>query len=203
MTKEQILELYLNDIYLGKRSYGIASASLNYFDKSLSQLNLDEIAFLASLPKAPNNYNPNKNYNAAFERRNWVLDRMYSNKFIEEKDLKYKTAPIKLFSRNKVIFNEADYFYEEIRKFLFDKYGEKKFYSDGLIIKTSLNSKLQKIANNSLLKGLIDYDKRHGWRGSLGKDEVSSANIKNYILKFTNPFPNKWKIVQIKKLTKI
>ena len=202
LTKEQILELYLNDIYLGKRSYGIASASLNYFDKSLSQLNLGEIAFLASLPKAPNNYNPNENYNAAFERRNWVLDRMYSNKFIEEKDLKYKTAPIKLFSRNKVIFNEADYFYEEIRKFLFDKYGEKKFYSDGLIIKTSLDSKLQKIANNSLLEGLIDYDKRHGWRGSLGKDDVSSANIKNYILKFTNPFPNKWKIVQIKKINK-
>ena len=202
LTKDQILELYLNDIYLGKRSYGIASASLNYFDKSLSQLNLGEIAFLASLPKAPNNYNPNKNYNAAFERRNWVLDRMYSNKFIEEKDLKYKTAPIKLFSRNKVIFNEADYFYEEIRKFLFDKYGEKKFYSDGLIIKTSLDSKLQKIANNSLLKGLIDYDKRTGWRGSLGKDDVSSANIKNYILKFTNPFPNKWKIVQIKKINK-
>ena len=86
----------MNDIYLGKRSYGIASASLNYFDKSLSELNLDEIAFLASLPKAPNNYNPNKNYNAAFERRNWVLDRMYSNNFIEEKDLKYKTNKINL-----------------------------------------------------------------------------------------------------------
>ena len=85
LTKEQILELYLNDIYLGKRSYGIASASLNYFNKSLSELNLDEIAFLASLPKAPNNYNPNKNYDDAFERRNWVLDRMYSNKFIEKK----------------------------------------------------------------------------------------------------------------------
>ncbi len=202
LTKQEILELYLNDIYLGKRSYGIASASLNYFNKSLSELNLDEIAFLASLPKAPNNYNPNKNYNAAFERRNWVLDRMHSNKFIEEKDLKFKTSPIKLFSRNKVIFNEADYFYEEIRKLLFNKYGEKKFYSDGLIIKTSLNSELQIIANNSLLKGLIDYDKRHGWKGSLGIDEVSSANIKNYILKFKNPFPNKWKIVQIKKINK-
>jgi len=104
LTKEQILELYLNDIYLGKRSYGIASAGLNYFNKSLSELNLDEIAFLASLPKAPNNYNPNENYDAAFERRNWVIDRMYSNKFIEEKDLKYKTLPIKLFSSNKVIF---------------------------------------------------------------------------------------------------
>ena len=202
LTKEQILELYLNDIYLGKRSYGIASASLNYFNKSLAELNLDEIAFLASLPKAPNNYNPDKNYNAAYQRRNWVLDRMYSNKFIKEKDLKYKTAPIKLFSRNKVIFNEANYFYEEIRKRLFDKYGEKKFYTDGLVIKTSLNSKLQNIANNSLLKGLIDYDKRHGWRGSLGKDEVNSNNIKNYILKFKNPFPNKWKIVQIKYINK-
>ena len=200
LEKEQILELYLNDIYLGKRSYGIASASLNYFNKSLSELNLDEIAFLASLPKAPNNYNPNKNYEAAFERRNWVLDRMYSNKFIEKEDLIYKTNPIILFSRNKLIFNEADYFYEEIRKYLFNKYGEKKFYSDGLIIKTSLDSNMQKIANESLVRGLIDYDKRHGWRGSLGKDEVSAENIVNFILKFKNPFPNKWKIVQIKKI---
>ncbi len=200
LEKDQILELYLNDIYLGKRSYGIASASLNYFNKSLSELNLDEIAFLASLPKAPNNYNPSENYEAAFERRNWVLDRMYSNKFIEKKDLIFKTKPIKLFSRNKLIFNEADYFYEEIRKHLFNQYGEKKFYSEGLIVKTSLDSNLQKIANKSLIKGLIDYDKRHGWRGSLGKDDVSNENLENFILKFKNPFPNKWQIVQIKKI---
>ena len=95
----------------------IASVGLNYFDKSLSELNLDEIAFLASLPKAPNNYNPNKNYNAAFERRNWVLDRMYSNKFIEEKELKYKNHQLNYFLEMYAIFNEADYFYEEIRKF--------------------------------------------------------------------------------------
>ena len=93
-------------------------------------------------------------------------------------------------------------FMKKYEKNLFNKYGEKKFYSDGLIIKTSLDSKLQKIANNSLIKGLIDYDKRHGWRGILGKDEVSSENIKNFILKFKNPFPNKWKIVQIKKINK-
>ena len=128
------MELYLNDIYLGNRSYGIASASLNYFNKSLHDLNLDEIAFLASLPKAPNNYNPKTKYNAAIERRNWVLDRMYANKFIIADDINYKNNPIKLFERNNLIFNQADYFYEEIRKKLFNNYGEKKFYTDGLII---------------------------------------------------------------------
>ena len=181
MSVNLICHLYLNDIYLGKRSYGIASASLNYFNKSLSELNLDEIAFLASLPKAPNNYNPDENYDAAFERRNWVIDRMYSNKFIKKKDLIFKTKPIRLFSRNKLIFNEADYFYEEIRKKLFNKYGEKKFYSDGLIIKTSLDSKLQKIANEALINGLIDYDKRHGWRGAIGKTAIKNSQLKSFI----------------------
>ncbi|MBD1148066.1 PBP1A family penicillin-binding protein [Pelagibacterales bacterium SAG-MED31] len=202
LTKNQILELYLNDIYLGYRSYGIASASLNYFNKSLSDLNLSEIAFLASLPKAPNNYNPKKNYNAAFERRNWVINRMYANKFIKEDDLNSKINPIKLYPRSNSVFNKADYFYAEIRKKLFKKYGQKKFYSDGLIIKTSLDSKLQKIANESLVKGLIDYDKRHGWRGSIGKVTENGTNLNHFISKFNNPFPNKWKIVQIKKIKK-
>jgi len=202
LTKEEILELYLNDIYLGYRSYGIASASLNYFNKSLSDLDLSEISFLASLPKAPNNYNPKKYYDAAFERRNWVLDRMYANMYINKEDLNNKNNPIKLYSRENFIFNEADYFYEEIRKKLFNKYGEKKFYSDGLIIKTSLDSKLQKIANESLIQGLIDYDKRHGWRGAIGETDLENNKLKNFISKFNNPFPNKWKIVEIKKINK-
>jgi penicillin-binding protein 1A len=200
LTKEEILELYLNDIYLGNRSYGIASASLNYFNKSLPDLDLDEIAFLASLPKAPNNYNPKKKYNAAMERRNWVLDRMYENKFIKAVDLNYKNNPIKLFTRNNIIFNKADYFYEEIRKKLFNKYGEKKFYTDGLIIKTSLDSRLQKIAKEALVQGLIDYDKRHGWRGGIGKVDNKNNTLKTLITKFNNPFPKKWKIVEIKNL---
>ncbi|MDC0058146.1 PBP1A family penicillin-binding protein [Pelagibacteraceae bacterium] len=202
LSKEEILELYLNDIYLGYRSYGIASASLNYFNKSLSDLDLSEIAFLASLPKAPNNYNPKKNYNAAVERRNWVLDRMYANKFIKKDDLNYKNNSIILYSRSSFIFNEADYFYEEIRKKLFNKYGEKKFYSDGLIIKTSLDSKLQKIANEALVQGLIDYDKRRGWRGAIRKVDFENYHLNNFISQFNNPFPNKWKIVEIKKIKK-
>ncbi len=202
LTKEEILELYLNDIYLGNRSYGIASASLNYFNKSLPDLELDEIAFLASLPKAPNNYNPKTKYNAAIERRNWVLDRMYENQLIKEVDLNYKKNPIVLFARNNLIFNEADYFYEEIRKKLFNKYGENKFYTDGLIIKTSLDSRLQKIANEALIYGLIDYDKRHGWRGGVGKIDKKNFKLKTFIKKFNNPFPKKWNIVEIKNVNK-
>ena len=96
LTKNQILELYLNDIYLGNRSYGIAVASLNYFNKSLNDLDLSEMAFLASLPKAPSNYNPEKNYNKAIERRNWVIDRMYQNGFISKSDLNFKNKPLKI-----------------------------------------------------------------------------------------------------------
>jgi len=119
LTKNQILELYLNDIYLGFRSYGIAAASLNYFNKSINELDLSEIAFLASLPKAPNNYNPHKNYSKAFDRRNWVIDRMYENGFIHYDDLIFKNKPIQLFDRNDRSFIGANYFYEEIRKKLF------------------------------------------------------------------------------------
>ena len=99
LTKDQILELYLNDIYLGYGSYGVASASLNYFNKSLSQLNLEEAAFLASLPKAPNNYNPKKKYLNAYNRRNWVLDQMFRNNYINEVDLKVKDRKLLVIDR--------------------------------------------------------------------------------------------------------
>ena len=119
LTKNQILELYLNDIYLGYRSYGVAAASLNYFNKSINELELHEMAFLASLPKAPNNYNPKRNYTKALERRNWVIDRMYENGFIKLSDLKIKNNPIEIFNRENNILIGADYYYEEIRKKLF------------------------------------------------------------------------------------
>ena len=200
LTKNQILELYLNDIYLGLRSYGIASASLNYFNKSINDLNLGEIAFLASLPKAPNNYNPKKNYKKAIERRNWVIDRMYENGFIKSKDLEFKNTPIKIFDRDKNIFIGADYYYEEIRKNLFSVYGKDKLYSEGLIIKTSLNTNLQSIAENSLINGLIQYDKRQGWRGVLGNLIDDNLKFQEAKLKFKNPFPNKWKLAKIDKI---
>ena len=118
LEKDTILELYLNDIYLGYGSYGIGTASLNYFNKSINELELHEIAFLAALPKAPNNYHPVKKYNNAIERRNWVIDRMYSNKFIKEVDLEYKNYSLKTRDREYNLYTDADYYFEEIRKII-------------------------------------------------------------------------------------
>ena len=194
LTKNQILELYLNDIYLGFRSYGVAAASLNYFNKSINELDLSEIAFLASLPKAPNNYNPQKNYAKAFERRNWVIDRMYENGFISYDDvLNFKDKSIQLISRDYRSFVGADYFYEEIRKKLFLNYGTETLYSEGLVIKTSLNTNLQQLAEESLINGLIKYDKTQGWRGVVGNlNEYNNIKFEDVIKKIKNPFPNKW-----------
>ncbi len=197
LNKNEILELYLNDIYLGFGSYGVGSASLNYFNKSINDLELHEIAFLAALPKAPNNYNPLNKYNSAFERRNWVIDRMYKNGFISKGDLAFKKKPIKVFKRTQNFFTDADYYYEEIRKDLYKNYGKKKLYEDGLIVKTSLNSKIQSLANQSLIEGLTMYDRSQGWRGALDntKKEFFLENKKYY--DDINPFLDSWIIVRI------
>ena len=200
LNKNQILELYLNDIYLGFRSYGIAAASLNYFNKSINDLDLSEIAFLASLPKAPNNYNPQKKYLKALERRNWVIDRMYENGFISNKDLSFKDKPIQIFDRENKSFVGADYFYEEIRKKLFLSYGTETLYSEGLIIKTSLNTDLQYLAQESLISGLIKYDKTQGWRGVVGNLKEYNIKFEDVINKIKNPFPNKWFLTKIYKI---
>ena len=192
LTKSQILELYLNDIYLGYRSYGIAAASLNYFNKSINELELHEVAFLASLPKAPNNYNPKTNYNRAMERRNWVIDRMYDNGFIESLDLNIKNNPIEIFNRENNTYIGAEYYYEEIRKNLFSEYGKEELFSEGLIVKTSINTYLQSIAENSLVNGLINYDKRQGWRGPITNLFDKKITFEDIISKTNNPFPNKW-----------
>ena len=197
LDKNDILELYLNDIYLGYGSYGIGSASLNYFNKSIYDLQLHEIAFLASLPKAPNNYNPKKNYYKAIDRRNWVIDRMYVNDFITREELDYKNEPIEVFERVDIEFSDADYFYEEIRKELFNKFGKEKLYSEGLVIKTALNSSMQKNANLSLIEGLIEYEKRNGWNGLIENTNLENFynNKSDYIN--LNPFFPKWKTVII------
>jgi len=192
LDKNKILELYLNDIYLGFGSYGVASASLNYFNKSLNELELHEIAFLAALPKAPNNYHPIQKYDNAIERRNWVIDRMYENKHILKKDLIYKDQPITINKRVKLAYGKADYYYEEIRKYLFNKYGDKKLYSDGLIVKTSINTVFQEISNQSLKDGLIKYDKRHGWRGVIDKNIFNISTLHSDKIRSINPFPEIW-----------
>ena len=135
LTKNKILELYLNDIYLGYGSYGVAAASLNYFNKSLQELTLDEMAYLAALPKAPNNYNPRTKYFQAIERRNWVLDRMYQNSYINTEDLKYKLNDLVIEDRYENKFEEANYFKEEVRKQLNDLLGNKNLYSQGIYSK--------------------------------------------------------------------
>jgi len=200
LDKKAILELYLNDIYLGNGSYGIGTASLNYFNKSIYDLELHEVAFLAALPKAPNNYNPKKNYLRAIDRRNWVIDRMYANGFIGKNDLDFKNKPLEVYERKEVIFSDADYFYEEIRKELYSSFGKDALYSDGLVIKTALDTNIQKKANLSLIEGLMEYEKKNGWHGLLKNSTLENFLSNKSHYKKNNPFFPEWEVVIIDKI---
>lgn len=168
LSKDRILELYLNEIYLGSSSYGIAAASLNYFNKVLTELSIAEVAFLAALPKAPSKYNPKTNYAAAKARRDWVITRMYEERVITYAEAEAaKEEPITFKHRDPTHVVKADNFAEEVRRHLVAKYGENALYQGGLTIRTTLDPQLQKIANWALRKGLIRYDQHHGWRGPL------------------------------------
>ena len=155
------------------------------------------MAFLAALPKAPNNYNPKNNYENAISRRNWVLDKMYENKFINKNELNFNNLPIKIEERYESDFNSADYFNEEIRKYLYNKYGKDKLYSEGLVIKTTIDTDLQSIADRVLVEGLLNYDKRQGWRGVLDNLNYSISSKTFNKNNFENPFPKKWILVQV------
>jgi penicillin-binding protein 1A len=172
-SKDRILELYLNEIYLGFGSYGVAAAALNYFDKSLDQLTLGETAFLAGLPKAPNNYNPVRRPQAARDRRDYVLNRMSQDGFIALTSAAVEMAkPVEVRPPSAVDVARADYFVEEVRRELIGQYGERGLYGGGLSVRTTLNSRLQRIADSALRRGLSAYDRRHGWRGPLGQVDV-------------------------------
>lgn len=168
MPKSKILELYLNEIFLGARSYGVASAALNYFNKSVNELNLQEAAFLASLPQAPSHYNPNKNMERVLSRRNWVIERMYDEGFVtKEEALAAIAEPIKLINRDREEVAKADFFAEEVRRTIAKMYGDQSLYEGGLVVKTSLNPKLEKMAEKSLRNGLVNYDQKYGYRGAI------------------------------------
>ncbi len=168
-SKDQILELYLNEIYLGLGSYGIAAAALNYFDKSLDNLTLGEIAFLAGLPKAPNNYHPIRYPKAARARRNYVLNRMVEDGYIPMQTAFSETSkPVTIRPVSSTDSTRAEYFVEEVRRELMVRFGKPGLYGGGLSVRTTLNTKLQSIAESSLRYGLSAYDRRHGWRGPLG-----------------------------------
>ncbi|MGI9386411.1 MAG: penicillin-binding protein 1A, partial [Methyloligellaceae bacterium] len=166
-TKEQILELYLNEIYLGLGAYGIAAAALNYYGKSLAELELAEAAYLAALPKAPKNYHPFRQTKRALARRNWVLGQMAENGFVSAEET--KSAKALSLNVNPRPFGThifaADFFAEEVRRYLQRSFGTEKLYGGGLSVRTTLNPKLQRMARKALINGLVRYDKRHGWRG--------------------------------------
>ena len=168
LSKERILELYLNQIYLGSGAYGVAAASLEYFDKSIKELDYSEAALLAALPKAPSKYNPYKNLELAKFRRNLVLKNLLDNRFIDnEKYFNLKDKKIELKKTKKVFLEDAQYYIEDVRKNIIDKLSYEKVYKQGFNINTPIDLELQNIATTSLRDGLILYDKRKGWRGPL------------------------------------
>jgi penicillin-binding protein 1A len=173
-SKEKILELYLNEIYLGLGAYGIAAASLIYFDKSVHELTLPEAAYLAALPKAPTSLNPYRQRDRAIERRNYVVDRMVENGMVTAQDADAaRKAPLDITVRptGAHIF-AAEYFAEEVRREIYDRYGEKKLYEGGLSVRTTLDPKLQVLARKSLTDGLVQYDENQGWRGPVNHIEI-------------------------------
>jgi penicillin-binding protein 1A len=175
-SKEKILELYLNEIYLGLGAYGIAAASLVYFDKAVNELTVPEAAYLASLPKAPNNYHPFRQRERAIERRNWVIDRMAESGFVKTADAdKAKRSPLGVTAKptSAHVF-AAEYFAEEVRRELYERYGEKKLYEGGLSVRTSLDPKLQVLARKVFIDGLVRFDESQGWRGPVTKIDIAS-----------------------------
>ncbi len=176
LSKQRILELYLNEIYLGYGSYGVAAAALNYFGKSLNDLTPGEAAYIAALPKAPNNYHPITKHEAAVERRNYVIGRMAEDGYITAAEAATAMAePLTVVSQTDTATFTADYFAEEVRRELDAKYGEAQLYKGGLSVRATLDPRLQKIADPVLRKGLIDYDRSHGWRGPLTTIETTGA----------------------------
>ena len=202
LTKQRILELYLNQIYLGEGSYGIASASLQYFDKPISELNYSEAALLAALPKAPSRYNPYKNLELAKFRRNLVLKNLFDNEHLKKTEYeKLLKKEIILKKRKSVYLENSNYYVEDIRKLIVEKYGFDKVYKQGFTINTPLNLELQEHATKSLRQGLVDFDNKKGWRGPLLNKSENSEWKKN-LDKYKLEESIGWKLSIVKKIDK-
>ena len=174
-SKDKILELYLNEIYLGLGAYGVAAASLVYFDKSVNELTIAEAAYLASLPKAPAALHPVRNHDRAVERRNYVIDRLQENGWIKPADAeKARKEPLVVTSHaNSAHIFAGEYFAEEVRRDIFERYGEKKLYEGGLSVRTTLDPKIQMEARKTMVAGLVNYDEAQGYRGPISKLDIS------------------------------
>ncbi len=202
LSKKRILELYLNQIYLGEGSYGVASASLRYFNKPISELNYGEAALLAALPKAPSKYNPYKNLELAKFRRNLVLNNLLDNGFINiNEHAKLINSKIKLEKRKRIYLEDSRYYVEDVRKEVIEKYGFDKVYKQGFNIKTPLDLELQKIATESLRKGLQQFDKRKGWRGPLSKKQ-QHQNWREDLRKFYLEKSLGWELAVVNRIDK-
>ncbi|MGE3770305.1 MAG: penicillin-binding protein 1A [Bdellovibrionales bacterium] len=171
LSKERILELYLNQIFLGERSYGVAAASLNYFNKSLNELTVAEAAYLAALPKGPNNYHPVRNKTAAVERRNWVIGRMLEDGYVTAGEAQAAAAQdLVRAERSETRVDDADYFAEEVRRQLVEKFGDQAVLEGGLYVRTTVDPVLQAAAKKALQSGLEDFDRRRsGYHGPVGR----------------------------------
>ena len=174
-TKDRILELYLNEIFFGQNAYGIAGAALTYFNKSVNELSIAETAYLAALPKAPSNYHPFRHPERAIERRNWVVDRMVENGYVNAADAaEAKNQPLGVTPRKTGSYLFAsEYFAEEVRRELIGRYGNDALYEGGLSVRTTLDPRLQALARKALQKGLISYDERRGFRGPVQRIDAS------------------------------
>ncbi len=201
-SKERIMELYLNQIYLGEGTYGIAAASLEYFDKAVAELNYEEAALLAALPKAPSKYNPYKSNKRAKLRRNLVLKNLYENTYIKKEEYENLKKKAIITKKRKIkLLQEANFYSEEVRRIVSDTYGYEDLYKGGLSIRTPLNSTYQIEALRALREGLEEYDRRHGWRGPITnlKTKDWNKNIKEFV-------PDKslnWKLAKVIELNKL
>ena len=185
-TKEHVLELYLNEIYLGNRAYGVAAAALNYFNKALNELTLEEAAYLAALPKGPNNYNPKKHYDAALARRNWVIGRMAEDGYItEDEAAAAQKKPLVTVERKSGYLKDSQYFSDEVRRVLSKSLEEDAVFEGGLMVRTTVDPKLQELATKVFRRGLINYDRRHGFRGATANIDLNGdyrAELKKAVL---------------------
>ena len=202
LSKERILELYLNQIYLGSGAYGVAAASMEYFDKSIKDLNYSEAALLAALPKAPSKYNPYKDIELAKFRRNLVLKNLFENNYLSfEWYEKLKKQKIILRKKKKIYLEDAQYYIEDVRKNVIEKFTYDKVYKQGFNINTPIDLEFQKIATNALRNGLISYDQRKGWRGPL-TNKVYNSNWKKDLKEFNLEKSINWSLAIVKKINK-
>ena len=200
-SKERIMELYLNQIYLGQGTYGVAAASLEYFDKAVGDLSYEESALLAALPRAPSKYNPYKSIERAKLRRNFVLKNLYENSYINKSEYKNLIKKkVKTKKRKIKLLEEANFYSEEVRRIVSDTYGYDNLYKGGLSIRSPLNSFYQIEALKALREGLEEYDKRHGWRGPITNLNITDWEKK--IGEFKLDKSLKWKLAKVINISK-